>query len=390
MGLEQLGFQKIAEGNQDTQGAGGVVTDEPTKVPSDTSGERGAPGDANTADEGTGNSNSPGNDNAGTDTQDASTQNSDTQGSGTVTEIDDGAVLEALGKRGIVLESIDDIGALVENVKTLKEQNKQLAEKINPLGYFASKEDYIAEQVKMKHPEFNPAVVNKVLSQESLSDIDSIVYAELLKTPGVSEAEVRTVVNQTYFGSPEGPQDETDPVLSAKLKIDAAKARATLSGIGKDIEVPEFSPEEVARKHDEMRTATLSKWGDALTGIASIDKIPVDDGRGLSFDFETGTSENLAEAVNAMVAEGNLEPTPENKEIVERFYKMNVLYDNFQKILGVYRNRVETEMQKKFDAENHDNKPPNTQTNPGQNNEKAEGVTAFLHNIRGGAAAPVL
>lgn len=252
---------------------------------------------------------------------------------------------------------------------------KQL-EDVDPSKLFASEKDYVAQQLKIKYPDKNPDVLQKIVDGvDKLDDLTALAYNELLDDPGFPGGvdAMKEHLKKKYFGEDE----EEDDFAKKQVRIDASHARTSLRKFA-DVEVPKFKSAEDRQHEYEQKVNDLrDKWSPLKKDIipAKIEE----EIAGNKFEFTL--DDDLNDFADVFIAASGLEPNEENKALVAEELQKEALWRNRDKILEAYGNQIKSQVLKKADEETGNDKPPNTaERTDDQTVKKPSGIDQFISN----------
>lgn len=255
---------------------------------------------------------------------------------------------------------------------------ENLKSQFDPSKYFASEKDFIAQQLKIKYPDKNPDILQKIVEgTDKLDDETALAYNYLLNDsnfPGGVEA-MKNHIRRMYFGEDYDPA-ELDEFKKKQLRIDANSARQRLNDFTKVEGLPKFKTAEERKAEFEQQIGDLTeKW-------RPFDVIPAKFERevaGHKFNFTYGEDKSLDDYADTFIKASALEPTEENVDLVKDVLEEHAVWMNLDKILESYGNQVKSEVLMQADKEVGNEKPPNRAEATDEKKVKTpSGVEAFL------------
>lgn len=287
---------------------------------------------------------------------------------------------DALSKRVKEVEKLESENA------TLKEKNKTIVESLNPMSYFASEEDFKAQQLKKLYPDKDPYILQQLVTTNlsELDDIDVLVKRTLVDNPNLSggEAGARDAVLADFL-----PEDmdveEMDDRTKNRIKIAANKARREIKEM-LDVDIPTPpSADKLLEEREQRMTEIKEAWKPFINDIVNPDVLEIKDDKGNKlFDFKLDGSDKdgVAEFLDAFIAAGEMKPTEENLAIVTQQRDKDLIYENLPKILTVYKNMLKSQFQERLDKELGNTAPPNTSERTDTNAQQVAGGFEKLRN----------
>ena len=294
----------------------------------------------------------------------------------------------------------DDINAwkstITEKTSKFDELQKQYEQAqtelkaVNPRKFFASDDDFIVNQLKIKYPDLNPNVISKALTTDlaKLDPIQAITYKELLNDP---KGEVYENEKQAYdhvcrkLGyDPEVSFDEQEEGVKVAIRAEAKAARAEFTKLKSEVEIPEIIDLTAKKAEQESQAkASYDKFKplverDLQSVSAGLDKIDITvkakDGKNqVLFSYDLGDFKNsklVKDTVNEVLeftARNAREWTPEiakkATEAIVADLRNQYIAANIGQIIEAHRDQVTKDlMDKKFEKENN-SRPLNPELN---------------------------
>jgi len=258
---------------------------------------------------------------------------------------------------------------LAKSVEDYKKKIDELEGSFDPLKYFANPENFVAEQLRIKYPKSNPALLQEIATTDvnAMGDFDVLVKEKQLFVPNApKEGSLRAVILKKYGIDATTPPEEWDEIAKAEMQLDAATAREKINNLKGVIEMPKVITKE--QRELEAKTA-LAEREKTLTPLKEnflkFDKFSND---GFEFDVPEEYKSKLPDMFQAMFINAGMEATPENLQSMVELREALFLRQYFPKIKEVIAKEAETKLQAKIDAELHNTQPPNTATATDQGN----------------------
>ncbi len=274
--------------------------------------------------------------------------------------------------------------------KTLGEKDKEIEElrgsQDDPLKYFSSPESYVAEQLKIKYPNRDSAMLHEIITTDidKLNDFDLLLKAERLFNRNLPEGgrHVKDVLYKRYGIDAETTPEEWDGATKTQIAMDANVKREQIERLKEEIIPPKVV---TADERQRLEAEALGKRAQALQGVKNeftkFDKLKIgdfeyvlpDDYKSRSGDFFDGF---FIEAANEMNEE-NLRTAIEMRNAL-------CLHENFEKIKEVIVKQAIAEEKGRVDAELHNDVPPNTATRTDElSEEKPQGISELIRGLSG-------
>lgn len=319
---------------------------------------------------------------------------------------------ETLGSEFKTDEDIENYKRSLTEWKGKVDEAEKKLKSVDPMKYFASQDDYIINQLKIKHPDLDPSVLMNTITtdMEKIDPLRLIAYRKLLSDPKheVYENETQAynhVLRETGY-DPEVPMAEQSEEVKVAIRHLAKQAREEFGKLKSEVEVPkpidltaEQAKIDLENKQRYDRIKTLSS-PDLVKIPEMLDKIDFTakdkDGKDeVVFSFQMGDFakskrvQDVLGQVHDVVAKNALEWTPDMaKKVVQATVddlKKDYLWANSGKIAKEMRESLYKKWNdEKFEKDNH-NRPLNPdKTNPAMTEEqkkiKAEGEK-FKNNL---------
>lgn len=270
----------------------------------------------------------------------------------------------------------DEYASKLEEYETQMEKLKADLNSLDPSKLFASEKDYIAQQLKLKYPDKNPDVLQKIVDGvDDLDDLTVLAYNYLLDDPQFPGGLPAMVdhLKRKYYGE-DYDESEIDDFTKRQIRIDASNARKSLKDFA-NIDVPKLMTAEERQKQYEQWVSDLrEKW-------SPIEVIPAKyEGEIAGKKFEFKYDDDLKEYADVFISASGMEPTEENVSIVREEIAKEAFWRNKEKILEAFANQVKSEVLKKADAEVGNDKPPNRAEATDTEKTKPSGFENFLKN----------
>lgn len=315
--------------------------------------------------------------------------------------------IENFNKRyGKQYKTDDDIKGLFELSKKITEQEGRLSdyesikkaaderqrkieelESLNdPLKFFSSPESYVAEQLKIKYPNRDTALLHEVVTTDvdKIGDFDLLIKAEKLFNRNLPEGGryVKDVLYKRYGIDAETDLKELDGATLTQIAMDANAVREKIGALKKEVELPQvMTPEQ----REQAKADALAKREQALAGVrdefTKFEKFSIE---GFEYDVPTEYKQKAADLFNGYFIDAGVEMNEENLKLALQLRDANFLYENFGKIKEVIAKQAQTASQAKVDEELHNETPPNTATRTDQvQDEQPQGIGKLVSDLLG-------
>lgn len=265
--------------------------------------------------------------------------------------------------------------------------------------HFASDEDFIINQLKIKYPDMNPKVLSNVLTSDiaTLNPIDAIASAYLLNDKDgkifKSPEQAYNYVCKKLDIDRDTPLDEHDEDVQVAVRMEAKQAIEKFSQLKSEITVPasvdlaaqKAEADRQAKEHyDKLQPLVQRDMESVLTGLDEL-AITEDtkDGKNTVFSYKLGdyksskhVQETLAKVVDT-IARNAQEWTPQlAKEVVAKTVEQlqnDYFVQNRTAIIKAVKDQVRKEVMDEEFAKGNNNRPLNPdKTNPSMTQESAK------------------
>ena len=274
----------------------------------------------------------------------------------------------------------------VEQEKTYKSKIEELESSLNPLKHFSSPEAYIAEQLRIQHPDKNPILLQEIATTDlaKLDDVKVLVKSILLEQPDLAESAVEEYLQEEYGIDKDTPREEWSNALKTKIKIKAAEKRKELAVLKSQIKTPEvLTPEQRAAKVEEAKEATKKAIAPYADKFAQYDKFTRTIGdKQFEFVVPDDYKESLKPMFETFFLAGN-EVNEANLTAIQDVRDGQLLLKNFDHVYRAIESDVEARVRREMDKQLGNETPPNTATatDEGSGAEKPNGFGAFLKTL---------
>lgn len=280
-----------------------------------------------------------------------------------------------------------------EKAEELETKLKESEKKLNPLAWFKDENEFRAQQLKIKYPDKNPDVIQKVVGRDlkKVDDLEVLALEQMIDDPELSRTQVEAYLRHRYGLDGIDTEDLSDEdrqkldFAKTNMRIDANKARKALSEFT-SIDLPKFPTEEDIMKEAERQKEMLrEKWTPPITKLAEATTLDIRDSNGEKlFEFEVpeSTTQALKDYLETLVVEGQMEPDKDGMDFVIEQRQKEVVYRHLPEILKAYGNQIKSEVLKQVDEEDHNTKPPNEGEPPAGTDKGSDGFDQFIGNIR--------
>lgn len=280
-----------------------------------------------------------------------------------------------------------------ETYKSFKEQEKSYKSKIeelqsslNPLKYFSSPDAYIAEQLRVQHPDKNPVLLHELATKDlkSMDDFDVLVKSVLLEQPDLAEKDVRQYLEGELGVDPETPMEELDASVRTKIKIKAAEKRKELGVLKSQIQLPEvLTPEQLEQQKAEQFEKVKETIKPYADKFAQFDKFSTEVGdKKFEFVVPDEYKESLKPMFESFFLSGN-ELNEQNLQTVSELRDALLLSRHLPSVYRAIESDVEARLRQEMDEKLGNTAPPNTSTasDAATETESPHGMGAFLRGI---------
>jgi len=275
------------------------------------------------------------------------------------------------GKYSDIEKELNEVRVELESSK---EREAELRKGLDPMSYFTSEQNYIAEQLRKKYPDMDPLSIQKAVTTDltKMDDLDVLALKDVIETPGYSggEAMAKKILADDFGVDLSEPSEQWDELARAKIERAAIKARKELSQFKTEVEIPSVRNEEDLKAERAQKLEDLkTKWRPAISQLSTgFDKItvPGEEPGQVRYEFVVPQSfrDGLPQYFEDIITNGELDPGDEVVAdlIVER--NKEFIYQNLGKILEAFEKDIRSGVQKQTDQNLNNNEPPNTSTKP--------------------------
>lgn len=256
--------------------------------------------------------------------------------------------------------------SLAKAAEDYKKRIEELEGSQDPLKYFSSPESFVAEQLRIKYPNRDPYVLQKIATTnvDSMDDLDVLVKEKVLSVPNAPKEEsIRSIVLKKYGVDPSTPPEEWDDLVKDEMRLDAAAAREKINNFKSAIELPKVMTKE-QRQQAEMqakaeREKLLEPMRDTFTKFEKFSHPGIP---GFEADVTGEYKSKLPDIFKGYFGDSGIPPTPENLETAVEFRNAFFVYEHLPKLREIWIKEGQAGTQKKVDEELHNDTPPNTAT----------------------------
>jgi len=252
-----------------------------------------------------------------------------------------------------------------ETTKLLTEY-KGLAEKLDPMAYFANEDEYVRQQfLKNKAGELGDDAI-KALSVMSPSRVKELSNVEAIKLnlmvdKGLDGKEADAYMSKHYEVEDFNDED-LDAGVTATFKVDGKDAKDSLGKLYDGIDIPTKTDYETAR------TQLKESWESPVSELVKgIDKIQLEEG--LDFVVTDAMKEGLEQSVTDYVMSNQLKPSEEAGAQIAGMLREQLVIQNLDKVIK----SVRADLEESFKAENrakiHNDKPLDSSNRSENQNE---------------------
>lgn len=284
------------------------------------------------------------------------------------------------------------------------EQAQNELKAVDPLKFFASKEKYIENQLLIKYPDLDPAIVSRVLTTdiEKLDPVSTIAFKELMKDSKkevfATDEEAYNYVCKKLGYDRDLPFDEQESDVKVAVRAAAKEARGEFNKLKSEIEVP--SPIDLTASKKAQEEAAKAQYDklkplverDLRQVTAGLDKIEITektkDGKTETlFAYDLGEFKNskvVKEAIDAAtdyIARNAREWTPDMAqkaiEGIVADLRKDYIAANLTQIVKAHKDELTKKfMDEKFEKENN-SRPLNPDlNNPNMTEEQKKAKSA--------------
>jgi len=290
----------------------------------------------------------------------------------TPTEFDYGDFSKRFGREIGDEQSLKSLFEKADEYETVKESNgkmteqlteyKSLAEKLNPMEYFANEDEYVRQQFLKNNKLGDDAI--KALSTMSPSKVGELSNTEAIKLNLMVDKELSSEEADAYMSKHydvDDFSDELDAGVSATLKVDGKDAKNSLGKLYDGIEVPEKVDYETAR------TQLKDSWDNPISELVKgIDKIQLEEG--LDFVVTDAMKEGMEEATLQYVMSKQMSPSEDAGAQIAGMIREQLVVQNLSQILK----SAKADWQEQFKADTrskiHNDRPLNDSTRSEKDN----------------------
>lgn len=246
-----------------------------------------------------------------------------------------------------------DLEKQVAELEAVKEENAMLRENLDPLKYFASDDDFKIAQFKKQFPDKDASVAYQLFTEDlkSVPDQEMLAYEMMLDTPGLTREDALGVVRAEYgIDDEEGP----DRVQSARMKINATKARKSVDGLKSEIKLPDkVDVDSLSAEQRELREQKSQRLTDGWKNIGneiarSLDDVIITDtvdGKEqeiFRYAIDKDFPQDVVESVANVMAQSGVEPSKEAAASAAQVFKEKYVSQNLNKMLKAAMDHVKT------------------------------------------------
>jgi len=262
-----------------------------------------------------------------------------------------------------------------QELEAAKAKAAELSTSVDPLKYFANKDGYIREQLLIKHPEFDPAVVSKIVSSdlEGLSPIETLIIGRRLKDGDIYKSDTDAIadIEETYGIDLSEEFDSLTPAKQNAIRKEAKTLKGEFSEIKNSVTLPEaVNPNELATKKSEelrqLQDGLKQGWKPIVEALPSLlDKVQVTNGDKVLFEYaiDDAFKADIAKRVNDTVdflAKNGTEINDNAKAALVNEVKQAYLHQNLGAIMERYAQDKIAAMDEATFRELHNSSPANT------------------------------
>jgi hypothetical protein len=267
-----------------------------------------------------------------------------------------------------------------------KKQLEEVKSSLNPLKYFSSTDAYIAEQLRMQHPDKNPMLLQEIATSDlsKMDGVEILIKGVMLDNKDVSYEDARSYILNEY-GIAETPQEEWSAAVKTKIKVKAGELRKELGSLKAQIKMPEVTTDEQkAALAEEYKTKKAQALAPYAETFSKFDKFTAKIDDNTTFEFATPDEykASLEGMFKGYFLDGGQELNPENLKSIEELRSGLMLLYNFPKVYkaieGDVTLRLKAETDKKLGNEAPENKAVKTDD---QTKQTLGGMDKFLNDI---------
>ena len=237
--------------------------------------------------------------------------------------------------------TITDQRTLFEQLNQQYEQAQQELKNYDIRKHFATDEDFILNQLKIKYPDLNPKVLSGVLTTDiTTSDpIATIAYSYMLNDKGGkvfhNEQQAYNYVCKQLGVDKDLPMDEQEEDVQVSVRLEAAKAAEQFTKLKSEVQVPkpvDLTAQKAERerqakeRYDKLLPTVQRDMEKVLTGLDTIEITEqTKEGNNPVFSYALGdykSSKHVRETIDKVIdtiARNAQEWSPSlAKEVVEK------------------------------------------------------------------------
>jgi hypothetical protein len=294
-------------------------------------------------------------------------------------------ILGHIEKAKKAVEYEDKIKTFGEFEKRELDYKKQLEEaksSLNPLKYFSSQDAYIAEQLRMQHPDKNPMLLQEIATTDlsKLDGVEILIKGVMLDNKDVSYEDARNYVLSEY-GIAETPQEEWSSAIKTKIKIKAGELRKELGKLKEDIKLPEVvSDEQRAALAEAAKVKKEKDLAPFAETFAKFDKLSmkIDENTSFDFTFTEDTKDVSKNMFKAFFIDAGNDLNEENIKILTELRDATLLYNQFAKVYKAIEGDVNVRNKAETDKKLGNDKPENKAVKSDDQEEKKGDMDRFL------------
>jgi hypothetical protein len=267
---------------------------------------------------------------------------------------------------------------LSEYVNKEKEYEKQLAElqsslkdAYDPLKFFASPEAYVAEQLRMQHPDKSPSVLQDVVMADNklMDDISVLIKNKLLNNPDLigGEQGAKDIVLDEFGIDPETPKAEWSVIQQNKIKVAAREARKQWDLLKENVKIPkrltaEEREAERTAERDKVLNERKTKLDPLKADFSKFDKFieKIDDDTTFEFIVPKEYQEELPGMFETFMVDSEMEVNQDNLDSLKEIKEALLLRKHFKQIYKTIEADVQTKEKAKRDELLGNHEPANT------------------------------
>lgn len=304
---------------------------------------------------------------------------------------------------------------VIERMKQYDDLQKQYDEAVtqlksyNPRQHFASDDDYIVNQLKIKYPDQNPEVITKALTSD-LKTTDPVMLAawkELLNDPKhevfSNESQAYKYVCKKFGYDPEMDFADQDEDVQIAVKAAAKEARTEFGKLKSQIEVPQTidltaekarQEQEAKAQYDKLKPLVERDLKPIQAGLEKVEiTAKAKDGKPeVLMSFDLGDFKNSKEVqqtiaqVTEAIARNAREWTPElaEKVVAETLKDLQnrAIIANLPQMFKAHKDELYKQfMDEKFEKENNSRPLSPDKTNPNMTAEQKK-ITELKQKVK--------